>query len=112
MRIALISDIHGHYGALEAVLIDIARQPIDATICLGDVATIGPQPKQVLSKLKQLECMCVLGNHDAALLQPEAASQYRIAPQLIWEQTQLWYVFTGPPALRLTWFWRQRLLRN
>jgi predicted phosphodiesterase len=77
MRIALISDIHGNATALEAVLADLHQQHVDAIICLGDVATIGPQPKQILAKLKAVECICLLGNHDAAL--PHAAFSEVIA---------------------------------
>ena len=73
MQIALISDIHGNYTALEAALADIDRRHVDAIICLGDVATIGPQPRQVLDKLKELGCPCILGNHESALLEPERA---------------------------------------
>lgn len=83
MQVALISDIHGHDIALEAVLADIARQEVDSIICLGDVATIGPQPRQVLNKLKSLGCVCILGNHDAALLELDKAVAYHIAQPLI-----------------------------
>lgn len=83
MRLALISDIHGNYTALEAVLKDIQQQQIDSVICLGDVATIGPQPKQVLATLKKLGCPCIMGNHDTAVLQMDRALQYQIAPPLI-----------------------------
>jgi putative phosphoesterase len=82
MRLALLSDIHGNYTALEAVLNDIQQQQIDSVICLGDVATMGPQPKQVIAALQKLGCPCIMGNHDAATLQPEHAPQYRIAPPL------------------------------
>ena len=83
MRIALISDIHGHHIALDAVLADLAREDVDKIICLGDVATIGPQPKQVIRRLIELGCPCITGNHDAALLEPEKALQYDIAPPLL-----------------------------
>lgn len=83
MKIALISDIHANMIALEAVLVDIKRQGADEILCLGDVATIGPQPMQVIRTLMDLNCICIRGNHDAALLNPDAASEYRIAPSLI-----------------------------
>jgi putative phosphoesterase len=83
MRLALISDIHGNCTALEAVLNDIRGQQIDSVICLGDVATMGPQPKQVIATLKQLGCSCIMGNHDAAVLQTDRAPQHQIAPPLI-----------------------------
>jgi putative phosphoesterase len=83
MRIALISDIHGHDTALEAVLDALARQAVDSVVCLGDVATLGPQPRQVLARLKDLGCACILGNHDAALLDPASAPQNHIPPVLV-----------------------------
>lgn len=83
MRIALISDMHGHGVALQTVLKDISQQKADQIICLGDVATIGPQPKEVIDTLKQLDCICIRGNHDEALLEPERAAALNIAPPLI-----------------------------
>lgn len=82
MRIALISDIHGNDTALEAVLDDIRAQGADSIICLGDAATLGPQPGEVLERLKSLECRLVMGNHDAALLEPEKAADFKIAAHL------------------------------
>jgi len=83
MKIALISDIHANLVALEAVLADIQQQEVNEIICLGDVATIGPQPLEVVRKLQEMNCICIKGNHDAALLDPKAAPEYRIAPPLI-----------------------------
>ncbi len=83
MRIALISDIHGNGTALEAVLDDIHKQQVDSIICLGDVATLGPQPKETLDRIRGLKCPCILGNHESALLEPEKALYYHIAPHLM-----------------------------
>ena len=82
MRLALISDIHGNHTALEAVLDDIRSQHADQIICLGDVATIGLQPKEVLTSLKELDCVCIMGNHDAALLDPARVADFQIAESL------------------------------
>jgi putative phosphoesterase len=71
MRIALISDIHGNLTALEATLADIARQGADATICLGDVAALGPQPMAVIHRLRDLAIPVILGNTDHWLLNPK-----------------------------------------
>ncbi len=43
-RVALISDIHGHLVALDAVLADIARQGVDVTVCLGDTTRLWAAP--------------------------------------------------------------------
>ena len=83
MKIALISDIHGNHVALTAVLQDLERQQPDKLICLGDVATIGPQPKEVLTTLQKLDCIFIQGNHDAAMLQLDKAADYNIHPSLL-----------------------------
>lgn len=83
MRIAFISDIHGNFTALQAVLADIKLQNTDQIICLGDTVTLGPQPKEVLNTLKELNCVFITGNHDAALLDPEEAEKFEITEHLI-----------------------------
>jgi predicted phosphodiesterase len=70
MRLAIISDIHGNFVAFEAVLAAIEAQNIEHIICLGDVAATGPQPQQVIERLKSMNCPVVMGNTDAWLLQP------------------------------------------
>lgn len=80
MRIALISDLHGNQLALEAVLSDVARVGVDRIVCLGDTATLGPHPREVLGRLRELRCTCILGNHDAFLLEPELVHSYSEAP--------------------------------
>ncbi len=93
MRIAFISDIHGNFTALQAVLADIKLQKVDRLVCLGDVVTLGPQPREVLATLQALDCVFIKGNHDAAVLNPDEASLYEIAshltPDLIWCREQL-----------------------
>jgi predicted phosphodiesterase len=75
MRIALISDIHGNSVSFDAVLRDIRREPIDQLICLGDVANLGPQPCEVMARLRAMDAQCVMGNHDEYLLQPESVRE-------------------------------------
>ena len=41
-RLALISDVHGNYKALEAFLEYIEEHPVDGIICLGDYVTDSP----------------------------------------------------------------------
>lgn len=77
MHIALISDIHGNAVALDAVLADIAQQSIDQIVCLGDVATLGPQPHEVIVRLKECGCLGIVGNHDRNMFDPEFLEQFR-----------------------------------
>jgi predicted phosphodiesterase len=76
MRIALISDIHGNLISLKTVLADIERQNINEIIFLGDVATLGPQPHEVIHLLRQLGCPCVVGNHETYLFKPALGQAY------------------------------------
>lgn len=94
MRIALISDIHGNLISFEAVLAALEREPVDQIVCLGDVATLGPQPRQVMARLRTLDAKLILGNHDSFLLKPELGHTY---------MTQNWFADT------ITWCAEQLL---
>ncbi len=68
MRIAIFSDIHGNCLAFDKVLADLQQEPVDQLICLGDAIQGGPQPAQVVDRLRELGCPVVMGNADAWLL--------------------------------------------
>jgi len=67
VRIGLIADIHGNYIALDAVLAALERERVNELLCLGDVAALGPQPRDVIARLRALGCPVVMGNTDAWL---------------------------------------------
>ena len=67
-KIAIISDIHGNLPALDATLAELEAEGIEHIICLGDVATLGPQPREVIARRRALGCPVVMGNTDASLL--------------------------------------------
>jgi putative phosphoesterase len=83
MRVALISDLHGNLVALRAVLEDVRRSNVDRLVCLGDVATLGPAPREVLETLAELRCPCILGNHDEFLLDADLIRSYTEAPPVV-----------------------------
>jgi putative phosphoesterase len=93
MRIGFISDIHGNFTALEAVLADIKKQHIDQLICLGDTVSLGPQPREVLDALREWNAITIMGNHDQATLEPERSVEFEITehliPDLFWGREQL-----------------------
>jgi diadenosine tetraphosphatase ApaH/serine/threonine PP2A family protein phosphatase len=67
MRYLVISDIHGNLEALEAVLADAAEY--DAVLCLGDLIGYGPNPNEVVDRVRELPNLTSLvGNHDLAAL--------------------------------------------
>jgi len=76
MRFAFISDIHGNLQALEQVLADIQKSDVDQVVCLGDVASLGPQPREVIARLKEMQIPIVMGNHDNYLLNPELTENH------------------------------------
>ncbi|HZS37610.1 MAG TPA: metallophosphoesterase family protein [Polyangia bacterium] len=93
MRVALISDLHGNEAALDAVLADAARAGADRVVCLGDVATLGPRPREVLARLRALGCECILGNHDEFLFNAPLIHSYSEAQVIVdavdWCRAQL-----------------------
>jgi predicted phosphodiesterase len=65
LKVAIISDIHGNLTALGAVLPAIKR--FDRVICLGDIAAVGPQPRETIALLRKMKWPCVMGNTDESL---------------------------------------------
>jgi predicted phosphodiesterase len=66
MRIALLADLHGNLCALDAALEDIAATGgADVTLALGDLAMLGPQPAEVVDRLRETGCVAIQGNTDA-----------------------------------------------
>ncbi len=75
MKRAIISDVHANLEALRAVLADISRQEITAIYCLGDTIGYGPNPRECLDLVMAHCAVCLLGNHDEAVLyDPEGFS--------------------------------------
>jgi len=66
MRVAVLSDIHANLTALDAVLAVIPS--VDQVWQLGDVVGYGPDPDDVVDRLRDLGALGVRGNHDAAAL--------------------------------------------
>lgn len=64
MRTALISDIHGSYDGLLAVLTDIKQRQCDRILCLGDLVDGGPNSVEVVRLVQELAIPTVQGNYD------------------------------------------------
>ena len=65
MKLAVFSDIHGNYEALEAIYNDIKKQNVDEIICLGDIIGLGPQPVKCLDFImNHPDITMVRGNHE------------------------------------------------
>ncbi len=68
MRIAVLTDAHGNLPALNAALLAIRRVGCDAIYHTGDAVGIGPYPAECVEQLLSVEAQCILGNHEAYLL--------------------------------------------
>jgi len=64
MKTAIISDIHGNYEALKAVLAEIDLLGIESIYCAGDVVGYYSQVNECCSVLRERKIPCVMGNHD------------------------------------------------
>ena len=65
-RIGVISDVHANLPALEAVMTELLRHGVERIICCGDLVDYAPWPREVISRLRDLDVLSVQGNHDAA----------------------------------------------
>ena len=68
MRLAIISDIHANLPAFEAVLAAIGERGVDETWCLGDVVGYGAHPDECARAAADSCDLCLVGNHDLAVL--------------------------------------------
>jgi predicted phosphodiesterase len=68
MRAAVISDIHANLPALEAVLGAIEKAGVDEIWCLGDVIGYGAEPDECTELVLERSSLCLVGNHDLAVL--------------------------------------------
>ena len=69
MKIAVISDIHANWPALEAVLGDLPA--VDDVVCLGDLVGYGGEPVRCLDYVRDRRWLTLLGNHDLACVDRE-----------------------------------------
>lgn len=81
-RLAILADIHGNAVALDAVLQDMKRAEITDSVCLGDAVQGGPQPAEVVTRLRDLGCPVVMGNADAWLLSGIETSKEPLTAEL------------------------------
>jgi diadenosine tetraphosphatase ApaH/serine/threonine PP2A family protein phosphatase len=68
MRAAVITDIHSNRPALEAVLEAIADAGVEEVWCLGDVVGYGAEPDRCAEIVRDRCDVCLVGNHDLAVL--------------------------------------------
>ncbi len=65
MRYLVLSDIHANFTALEAALSAVTGR-WEQVVCLGDVVGYGPDPNEVIDRVRTLNATTIRGNHDKA----------------------------------------------
>ena len=68
MKIAAITDVHANLPALEATLADVDAVGVEEVWCLGDVVGYGAQPDGCAELVRERCAVCLVGNHDLAVL--------------------------------------------
>lgn len=78
-KIAVLSDVHANYQALQAVLSHAERQGIEEVWFLGDAVGYGPNPHRCLKLLKKTidnPGAWILGNHDEVMNYPPQENEF------------------------------------
>jgi len=91
MRILIISDIHSNLAALEAVLAAAKEQEYGRVWCLGDIVGYGPDPNECITEVRNMEALCIAGNHDWAALDRIPLEDFNSDAQkaTLWTRDQL-----------------------
>ena len=87
MRIAVVSDIHGNWTALKAVLDDLRLTSPDLVLHGGDLADGGSSPSDVIDCIRDLGWPGVLGNTDEMHTRQESLDEFAsqsAAPPSLW----------------------------
>jgi predicted phosphodiesterase len=86
MRVAVLSDIHSNVVALDAVLAEMPS--VDEIWQLGDVVGYGPEPDEVVARLREAGALGVRGNHDAAALGGPEIEYFNVDARVAMEWTR------------------------
>ena len=70
MKVALLADIHANLEALESTLLAAEKAGAHRFVSLGDVVGYGLDAVACINRLKEVEAVCILGNHDQAMVDP------------------------------------------
>lgn len=75
MRHLLLSDVHSNLEALYTCL-ELASGKYDRAICLGNLVGYGPNPNEVIDKIRNLCQRVIRGNHDKACCGIDDAEEF------------------------------------
>ena len=92
MRLAILTDIHANRAALTAVLADLAQRACDRIGILGDIVGYGPDPGWCIDQVAALMsagAICVMGNHDRAIVSGGDAMTANAQRAIDWTRGQV-----------------------
>jgi putative phosphoesterase len=69
--IGIISDVHGNYPALSAVLNELDNKNCEQIYCLGDICGYYCMINECIDLLRCKNVICLKGNHDSYLLEEQ-----------------------------------------
>jgi putative phosphoesterase len=78
-RIAVLSDVHGNVGALEAVRKAVKKEKPDLVLVAGDLVMNGPEPGPTVDAIREMErdgAIVVQGNTDIAVADADYAAAF------------------------------------
>lgn len=87
--IAVISDIHGNFPALRAVLAEADRLGCTRVISLGDVTGYYAEPEKCIDLLVERGAVQLLGNHDGYLVEGTGCPRSRLVSSLLEHQVRV-----------------------
>ena len=91
-----IGDIHGELGLLDSLLEAIIKYDPQEIIFVGDYIDRGPQSREVVDRIMELECpvSCLMGNHELMMLNAIEDSAFG------YNAMELWYRNGGEATLQ------------
>jgi predicted phosphodiesterase len=106
--LAIVSDLHSNLEATTAVMEECARVGVDEYVCLGDVIGYGPDPIAVSGIAMKTFNVCLMGNHEEALVSGRHRFNPHAAKAIDWTREQLKNVSdtlaNGKRVQNMSWF--------
>ncbi|MBX0333255.1 metallophosphoesterase [Pontibacter sp. HSC-14F20] len=78
MRYLIFGDVHGNLVALEKML-QKAGPEVDFIVSHGDVVNYGPWSNECVQLLQNIQCKCLLGNHESYFIEGNYPGENKIA---------------------------------
>jgi diadenosine tetraphosphatase ApaH/serine/threonine PP2A family protein phosphatase len=109
-KTALISDIHGNFEALKSVFEHIDNLgDIEDIICLGDIVGYGPQPEECIDMISERCSVCLMGNHDNALINAAEGFNHIAAGAIVCIRKRMEPGIFSLPEKEHRWTWLRNL---